>query len=252
VATFTALGNGCLVVAARRARWPPKNLGVLLADVSLAAGLNLWAARVVPPRSLFDDLRDAFWVYAGGTVALWTGTYGRPVGLALLTASILPLQLAMAARNGIAPGAVDWPKFVSRSLWMGAAFLVGDRVTPTASRGAAAVAAEADRRAAEIEGRRIAADLHDAVKNKLTRIALQARGAVSRADVDGAMRMLELIGSEAESALQEMRRLLKLIHADDTHPSPTGLASLGQLVERLRHAGLDVRLTVNGDIGRGT
>lgn len=55
VATFTALGNRCLVVAARRARWPPKNLGVLLADVSLAAGLNLWAARVVPPRSLFDD-----------------------------------------------------------------------------------------------------------------------------------------------------------------------------------------------------
>jgi signal transduction histidine kinase len=111
---------------------------------------------------------------------------------------------------------------------------------------------EEARRAVLEERERIARELHDVVAHSLSVIVLQA-GAGVRAfahQPDRSLGTLEAIESTAREALGEMRRMLSLLgpvdSGADLAPLP-GLADLGALVDRVRAAGLDVALSIDGD-----
>ena len=101
------------------------------------------------------------------------------------------------------------------------------------------------------ERARITRELHDIVAHSISVMVLQV-GALrhklpqTMAEDKEALRGVEQAG---RSALQEMRRLLGAMHDDgqvvELAPQP-GLDGLDALVEKVRHAGLPVRLHVEG------
>ncbi len=111
---------------------------------------------------------------------------------------------------------------------------------------------EAKARSAVLEERtRIARELHDVVAHAISVIVLQARGARHSlgAQPDDARGAIDAIEKTATEALQEMRRLLGMLRADDEEvalaPQPS-LAQLDTLVGHVRDAGLPVELRVEG------
>ena len=113
-------------------------------------------------------------------------------------------------------------------------------------REASAAAAVAGERA------RIARELHDLVAHSMSVINLQAQGArrVLPDDPAAAIDALEAIDRASRQGLDEMRRLLSLLRTNDERPTlqpQPGLDDLGPLVDHVRAAGLDVRLTVEGE-----
>jgi signal transduction histidine kinase len=112
---------------------------------------------------------------------------------------------------------------------------------------------EARAHAAVLEERaRIARELHDVVAHSMSMVVLQV-GAVRRLLTPEQEREREaLLGVEStgRQALGEMRRLLGIQRRAEREegfaPQPT-LAEIGELVEQLRRAGLQVDLTVEGE-----
>ncbi len=145
-------------------------------------------------------------------------------------------------------------------MW-GAGLLVAER-SRSAGRAQSRVALVEERReydmaaAAAHERARIGAELHDIVSHGLSIVILQtvaARVALADAPDEPAAveRRLEAVETTARSALDDMRRLLTLLRADDIEaaggPAATlapavGLAQLPALVEQVRAAGLPVEL----------
>lgn len=108
---------------------------------------------------------------------------------------------------------------------------------------------ELARRAVVEERTRIARDLHDILAHAMSVITVQAGVGAHLIDRDpgqaaGALRVIEETG---RGALQEMRRLLGALRADDlpTEPQP-GLASLDQLATQTSAAGIPVELRIEG------
>jgi signal transduction histidine kinase len=98
--------------------------------------------------------------------------------------------------------------------------------------------------AASDERARIAREMHDVVAHGLSMIVVQADGAryAARQDPAAATDALETISATGREALDEMRRMLGLLRADDgteLRPQP-GLADLEALVAEARTAGLRV------------
>jgi signal transduction histidine kinase len=106
-------------------------------------------------------------------------------------------------------------------------------------------------RAAADERSRIARELHDVVAHHVSLIAVQAEAAASLLPgrpVEAAG-SVEIIGTTARQALTELRRLLGVLRNPDEPVETVPSASVDQLdavVDQLRHAGLDVELTVSG------
>jgi len=140
--------------------------------------------------------------------------------------------------------------------WL-AGFALRERVAQAEAAEERATHAEREREsAARIavaeERARITRELHDIVAHSVSVMVLQV-GALrhklpqTMAEDKDALRGVEETG---RSALQEMRRLLGAMHDDgrdvELEPQP-GLDSLDALVEKVRHAGLPVRLHVEGD-----
>ncbi|WP_395243273.1 sensor histidine kinase [Agromyces sp. MMS24-K17] len=101
----------------------------------------------------------------------------------------------------------------------------------------------------EQERNRIARDMHDVVAHSLAVVIAQADGArfAARTRPEAAPAALETIGGVARGALGDVRLLLaELRHAEGEAPQPV-LDDLGELVERMRTAGLDVRFTESGE-----
>jgi signal transduction histidine kinase len=95
---------------------------------------------------------------------------------------------------------------------------------------------------------RIARELHDVVAHSMSLIAVQAGvGAhVIRTDLAAAEQSLEVIADTSRKALEQTRSMLGLLRespADGTRPPTRDLADVTVLVEDVRAAGLDVRLT---------
>ena len=122
---------------------------------------------------------------------------------------------------------------------------------------ARAVAAERDReaearRAVADERDRIARELHDVVAHNLSVIVIQAGAGLRAFDSqpDESRGTLRAIEATAREALGEMRRMLSLVGPADSGselaPLP-GLANLDALADRVRTAGLEVELTVDGE-----
>jgi signal transduction histidine kinase len=107
-------------------------------------------------------------------------------------------------------------------------------------------------RAAAEERARIARELHDVVTHNVSVMVVQAAAAGEIFDHDP-QRAREAIGAVEETgrrALNELRRLLGVVADDETSmlPQPS-LDRLGELVDRVRAAGLEVELIEEGTPG---
>jgi signal transduction histidine kinase len=140
-----------------------------------------------------------------------------------------------------------------------AAWFVGDsvRVRRTYVAGLAGQAAQRQREILERsqlsvaeERLQIARELHDVVAHSLSVIAVQS--GVGRHVIDEhpaqAKKALAAVEETSRTALDELRRMLGVLRHDDQRPatlrSAPGVGALGQLVEQVRAAGVDVALDV--------
>lgn len=97
---------------------------------------------------------------------------------------------------------------------------------------------------------RIARDLHDSVAHGLTLMTLQAGAARERATDESVVGALRLIEDGGRAALADMHRFLQLVGDDSNAPgSAPGLQHVEEMVDRVRAGGLDVRLSVDPDVG---
>lgn len=112
-----------------------------------------------------------------------------------------------------------------------------------------------DLRSAEVdllvsqERDRIAQDVHDIMAHSLSVIIAQADGArfVAPARPEAVAESLANIAASARTSLTEVRMLIQTLVADPVgHSTPT-IRDIDELVERMRTAGLDVRLDQFGD-----
>ncbi|WP_092197058.1 sensor histidine kinase [Blastococcus tunisiensis] len=110
---------------------------------------------------------------------------------------------------------------------------------------------ERERRIVTEERSRIARELHDVVAHRVSLMTVQAGAAktVAADDPVAAARAMGAVEEAGRQALDELRYLLGVLRpsavADDTAPQP-GLADLPALVARMREAGLDVDLDIDG------
>jgi len=205
--------------------------------------------------------------------------FGAASGLALLVllyslAAHYPLSSAM--RWGLVafvPQAVSvlWAQSIGPSDWVSSvvifvtAFVLGrnlrTRRAYTEALETRAEKAESERAAAALaavsdERRRIARELHDVVAHNISVISVLATGArrTLHRHPARAAEVLETIEITGRDTLREMRHLLAVLRTDDEpdsaapvglEPQP-GVATLPQLVDQVREAGLPVSLTVQG------
>jgi signal transduction histidine kinase len=129
-----------------------------------------------------------------------------------------------------------------------------DRAAAEAVRAHEAETASRQRAADAIaqERARIARELHDIVAHSVGVIVVQAGAAEQRVDDDPetVRAALSAIRTTGASALAEMRRVVAVLRTPDLEgdlaPQP-GVATLPQLVDAVRRAGLHVDLEVNGE-----
>ena len=117
----------------------------------------------------------------------------------------------------------------------------------------AATAREQTARAVVEERLRIARELHDVVAHSMSLIAVQAGvgGHLIRSDVDAAEHALEVIAETSRKALTQTRSMLGLLREEDTDvaaPPMHTIDDLDGLVEGVQQAGVDVVLTIDGDV----
>lgn len=93
--------------------------------------------------------------------------------------------------------------------------------------------------------------LHDVVAHHLSVMVVQANlAAETVSDDQPAFAPTRAIVSEGREALGDMRRVLGVLHTQDgseQHAPQPGLAAVAEPIERVRGAGLKVRLTTEGD-----
>ncbi|WP_433248704.1 sensor histidine kinase [Streptosporangium sp. CA-135522] len=112
--------------------------------------------------------------------------------------------------------------------------------------------AELDRRAAvDSERARMARELHDMIANHFSAIAIQSTAVLSRRDLNAqtVRDVLESIRENSVQGMAEMRAMIGLLRQDGEEAEATRrrVAEAGELAERAREAGLEVRLRVDGD-----
>lgn len=111
--------------------------------------------------------------------------------------------------------------------------------------------AETQRRIAD-ERLRIARELHDVMAHSVTTVSVQAGAALDALDSHPgeAREMLRSMRATSRHAMQELRATVSLLRADPQDgnardPAP-GLEEIDGLVARIRHAGIDVDMSVVG------
>ena len=194
------------------------------------------------------------WIVVPYSVAYYSVRSRALIGLGILVAAFA----VYAAEN------TDITGGQAANEWSGAFFLVlalGSWLTGIvlrARRDAAALTARANalqqeaQLASSEERSRIARELHDIVAHNLSVVVLQAAGARAQAEPDGpSPSTLEKIERSGREALAEMRRLVGVLREDDhggveLEPNP-GIAQLPELIDRVRAAGLHVKLQRDGE-----
>jgi signal transduction histidine kinase len=117
---------------------------------------------------------------------------------------------------------------------------------------------EMERRAARLSERtRLARELHDSVGHALSLVVVQAGAARKVRDTDPAFvaGALEAVEDAARIALTDLDQVLGLLRDEEAgvaaeHRPTADLRQLETLVAATRRAGLQVELTVDGDLGR--
>lgn len=97
-------------------------------------------------------------------------------------------------------------------------------------------------RAAEEERTAIARDMHDVVAHSLAVVVAQANGAKYAADPEVKNATLGVISQTASSALVDVRGLLHQLRHSQAGDVSNGIGDIPALVDRMRGAGLDIRL----------
>ncbi|MFD0312774.1 sensor histidine kinase [Streptomyces flavalbus] len=207
--------HGVWVVYVTAGYWPVVNsLGPMLAVYTVA---SLRATRVSVACAV---LLGATWVYAG----------------VLSGADTLPSVIGQA---------IVWPAV----LWR---FGFTARRAADLTRRLREEQADRARREVAEERGRIARELHDVVAHHMSVISVQTGLArfVFATDPPTARGALDTIAATSGEALEELRRMLQVLRADDTDGEPSapmpGLDRLAEMVERVRAGGARVHLTVRG------
>nr|WP_216217754.1 sensor histidine kinase [Amycolatopsis aidingensis] len=113
---------------------------------------------------------------------------------------------------------------------------------------------QAARIAVAEERGRIARELHDVVAHAVSVIVVQADGAsyMIRSNPELAERAVQTISETGRGALAELRRLLDLLRGEGRSGEPRvpqpDAATLAELAERVRGAGVPVHLEVDGEL----
>ncbi|MFI5528474.1 sensor histidine kinase [Kitasatospora sp. NPDC051853] len=115
------------------------------------------------------------------------------------------------------------------------------------------LAASAERERELAERNRLATELHDSIGHTLTAATIQAAvaGEVLDADPAAARAALRSIEESARAALEDLDHVLGVLREEEAGTAPVRtLADLPELLERLRHAGVEVVPELSGDFGQ--
>jgi signal transduction histidine kinase len=173
----------------------------------------------------------------------------RPVAAVLATSATGVIVLVYL----INPTAVVWSEVIQAVLVVLGTWALGESTRHWGQR-TERLAEEATQAVAN-ERVRIARELHDIVAHHMSVISLQSGLAkyVIDTDLPTARTSLATVEETSREALSELRRLLGVLRVDHTADSDTdlrpqpGLATLDELVDRTRGAGLPVELVVTGE-----
>lgn len=255
-----------------RMELPRRDFGGLPYLVGAATFLPLAFRRDIPWLSLaFSGTAAAIYslmpfppafVLLGPMVALFSlASYARRRHMGLIALLVVGLVLSVPI---IAYSAgVRWvAESVGAFAMLAAAALLGDgyrnRREYVAEVEARALEAERTReeealRRVEEERVRIAREVHDIIAHSLSIVTVQAAAAEAVIDKDPAQakESLQHIRRSGREALGDLRSMLDMLRAgeSDVPLAPAvDLADIGQLAKQVRGAGLDVRLTIEGDL----
>jgi signal transduction histidine kinase len=242
--------------------WP----AVALAAARIAA---LWWRRRFPEAVLAVQLAGALvarlWLDGDGVavlallvaIATVTARRGLRAGLLAAAADLLVWLLAVAAAGAAAQSLAD--ALLRDGLFLVLGLYTGVRADHLRALRDRAERLERERElearaAVDAERRRIARELHDVVAHHVSVMTLQAGGLEQRLLAGGAdpeaAGAAEAIRRTGKAAMTELRRLLGVLRTDgaaeDRQPQP-GLDGIGELVARMREAGLPVALRRDGD-----
>ena len=147
---------------------------------------------------------------------------------------------------------VFFPSMVVLLCWLvGRNVRTRTRLAAELHEGAARVAEQREseaRQAVAEERRRIAREMHDVVAHSISIMVVQAAGArqILPLDAGRAEEAAGRIGRAGRDALAEMQLLVGALESVRPGAPATSLDALPALVERARHAGLEVALSVRG------
>jgi signal transduction histidine kinase len=208
-----------------------------LAHYGAYPGINTFVLVFVV--ALHAERRHATPVFVAAIAALSLAVWVQPDGIATTSTWISTLLLAVVAvlvGENLRHRRARWAALEER-----AQLLETERE-------------ERARRAVTEERLRIARELHDVVAHSMSVIAVQAGVGhhVLDAQPEEARRALAAIETTSRAALTEMRRLLGVLRQEgEAHaalaPAP-GMADLPFLLDQFRDAGLEVSLTMIGDV----
>ncbi|GIE53819.1 ATPase [Amorphoplanes nipponensis] len=251
-------------------RWRPFDLTA--AALSALATLPTVARRRAPVPVVL--VCYTFWVWQvvlgynpvvttyGMLLAMYAVAASRPLwhtAAALAPGAVLWVVVGLAAHAGSLAGLVLQALAIPAAIWK-----VADsarhldrtnRLLAEANEQLRRDREERARRAVADERVRIARELHDVVAHHMSVISVQAGLAryVLRTDPQTAEAALGTVLAADGEALDEMRRMLALLRAADDGPAEPpayapapGLLGLPDLIERVRTAGVPIRLDVTG------
>jgi signal transduction histidine kinase len=186
---------------------------------------------------------------------------GRRWTALLAAAAFVPVTAALYAAGGVDVRRLA-PELLLWALVFAGAWVTGDRTRLRRERieeleeraRRAQYEAERERRLAAAEERtRIARELHDSAGHAINVILVQAGAArlLHQRDPDGSVRAITIVEEVARDTIGEIDRLVRALRDDNNSddnsddsvaepPTPVDPATLDELVERHRAAGLDV------------
>jgi signal transduction histidine kinase len=227
-------------VAAGRLRWLLRSNAFLAWEILIAVLLNLWMSGAVSPGTLALGGRDAFWWYAMGTVALWTGLRGARTGGAMVAGAGL-LELAMFRANGSTLDLAVGMQFLLRYAWMCTVFGGAMVVKGLAQQGARLAVAAGQRAGQAAQRADMLRQMHDTVLQTLEGLALRLGS--GRQPVEERLREAQVVALTQADELQAMLRA-------DAAEAQLGLdVRLQALRHDFQQRGLHVDLVTIGALG---
>lgn len=218
-------------------------LGLLTVPITPA-----WLAiRLVAPSGLaVSHYQAGAWLHGRQAVLVFGGLFAAETARIMITVARVPYGWVTLGPVLIAYVVLPW--------------LVG-RLTTARRAHLASLEAEAAmrghnerlavQRAVAEERSAVARDLHDVISHHVSAVGMHAcaaRLSLNGAEAEHARRSLSDVESASRSAMVELRRMLDVLHGQDTVDAQRqpGLDNLDELLDGVRAAGVPVRLTLQG------